>query len=303
MLSGRMTRGLLLLGVLIGVCTASRTAVQPDHGDAPLPVARPAETPAEAIEAYLIAADPVPSENSGGAGGDDLRAKSQNPIGNLISLPFQNNTSWPLGVDDGVQNVLNIQPVYPFALNADWNVILRTVLPVVYQPSPVPGIDSDFGLSDTTITTFVSPKEPGKIIWGVGPQLLVPTATGPTLGAGQWGLGVSGVLFAIRPPWTLGLLVSNTWSFEGDVNFFLVQPIVNYNLAGGWYVTTVPIVTADLTAPSDERWLVPVGGGVGRLSKIGKRPVDMQVQLFYNVESPSGARWTLRFQVKLLFPK
>ena len=162
---------------------------------------------------------------------------------------------------------------------------------------------SDFGLGDTTFTAFFSPRE-SKPIWGVGPVALIPTSTGPTLGAGEWGLGASAVVLAMSGPWVVGAIVSNVWSFEGSVNSFLLQPFINYNMADGWYLSSAPIVTANWEATSGNQWTVPVGGGVGKIFKIGKQPMNAQIQAFYNVEHPSGGpEWQLRLQLQFLFPK
>jgi hypothetical protein len=234
----------------------------------------------------------------------DLAKKTQNPISDLISLPIQNNTGFNYGYDNDVQNVTNIQPVYPVSLNENWNLINRAILPVIYQPAPVPGVSSDFGLGDTLYTGFFSPKDSGKVIWGIGPTVLIPTSTGNTLGAGEWGLGASAVALTIRDRWVFGALIANVWSFEGSVNSLTLQPFVNYNLPKGWYLSSVPIITANWEAPSGEQWTVPLGGGVGKITKIGKQPINLQVQAFYNVDHPSvGPEWTLRFQIQFLFPK
>jgi hypothetical protein len=221
----------------------------------------------------------------------------------MISLPFQNNTNGNWGPDDDTQNVLNIQPVIPLSLNEDWNVITRTILPVIYQP--VPGDDSVFGLGDTAVSAFFSPVPTGKWTWGVGPVALVPTSTDDVLGAGEWGGGAGAVALVLSGPWVAGALAQNVWSFQsGDVNQLLFQPFVNYNLKSGWYLVSAPIVTADWEAASDERWTIPVGGGGGKVLQVGKQPVNVNLQYYYNVEHPTlGADWQLRFQVQLLFPK
>jgi hypothetical protein len=234
----------------------------------------------------------------------ELARKIQNPVSSLISLPIQNNTGFNFGAGDDVQNVLNIQPVYPVSISENWNLVNRAILPVIYQPAPVPGASTEFGLGDTYYTAFLSPKKSGKIIWGVGPTILIPTSTADTLGVGEWGAGVSGVALTMKGPWVVGVLVGNAWSFEGNFNQLTLQPFVNYNFEHGWYVTSVPLITANWEASGGDVWTVPVGGGVGRLTKVGKQPMNFQLQAFYNVASPSvGPEWTLRFQVQFLFPK
>ncbi|HSN57565.1 MAG TPA: hypothetical protein VLT32_23040, partial [Candidatus Sulfomarinibacteraceae bacterium] len=152
---------------------------------------------------------------SPGVAQQDLARAAQNPVAAMISLPFQNNTTFDYGPDDDVQNVLNIQPVWPFSLNAKWNLISRTIAPVISQPD-LPGIDGAFGLGDVNETLFFSPAQPGKVIWGVGPTFTLPTATDDVLGAGKWGAGLGMVALTMPGRWVLGVLVTNQWSFAGD---------------------------------------------------------------------------------------
>jgi len=240
---------------------------------------------------------------------EDLAKASQNPVADLISLPFQNNTNFNFGPEEKTQNILNIQPVWPFSLTENWNLITRTIVPVISQPGLVPGRDRENGVGDMSFTAFLSPANPGKWIWGVGPALLLPTATDDVLGTDKWGAGPSVVVLTVRGPWVAGALANQIWSFagdndRGDVNQMLIQPFVNYNLPGGWYLVSAPIATANWEADSDNTWIVPVGGGVGKIFRVGKLPINAQVQGFYNVEKPdNGADWTLRLQLQLLFPK
>jgi hypothetical protein len=237
---------------------------------------------------------------------EDLARAAQNPVASLISLPFQNNTNFDVGPQEKTQNIMNIQPVWPFDLNDDWNLITRTIVPVISQPAFTPDQDREFGLGDTVFTAFVSPKDSGKWIWGVGPALLLPTSTDDRLGAGEWGAGPSAVVLTIRGPWVVGSLFSNVWSFTGDeqVNLFTWQYFVNYNLDDGWYLTSAPVITADWEADSDDTWTVPFGGGVGKIFKIGNQPLNAQASAYYNVEKPEfGPQWQLRLQLQFLFPK
>jgi hypothetical protein len=239
----------------------------------------------------------------------DLARAAQNPIADMISLPLQNNTNFGVGPGDDVQNILNIQPVVPFKLSENWNLITRTIFPVIYQPELVPGTGSEFGLGDINTTLFFSPSKPGKILWGVGPVFSFPTATDKVLGTDKWSAGPSVVMLTIRGPWVVGALANNLWSFAGDddrqdVNQFLFQYFINYNMADGWYLSSAPIITANWEASSGNKWTVPLGGGVGKVFRIGKQAMNAQVQAFYNVEKPENAAdWTLRLQLQFLFPK
>ena len=237
----------------------------------------------------------------------DLARAAQNPVGDLISLPFQNNMNFDVGPADRTQNIHNIQPVLPIGLSKNWNLITRTILSVISQPAP--GTDRTNGLGDVNLTGFLSPKKPGKVIWGVGPALVFPTATDDVLGTGKFSIGPSVVALTMKGQWVIGALASNIWSVAGDddrtdVNFFLMQYFVNYNFPSGWYLTSAPIVTANWEADSGNKWTVPFGGGVGKVFSIGRQPININTQVFYNVETPTnGARWQWRWQIQLLFPK
>jgi hypothetical protein len=240
---------------------------------------------------------------------EELAKAAQNPVADLISLPFQNNTNFGYGPDDKIQNVLNIQPVVPFHLGENWNLITRTIAPLIYQPEVGEGTGDEFGLGDINFTAFFSPKRPTKgIIWGAGPILVFPTATDEKLGSEKWSAGPSAVALTIQGPWLYGALVNNVWSFVGDgdrddVNAMLIQPFLNYNLPEGWYLVSSPIITANWEADNDDTWTVPVGGGVGKIFRIGNQPMNAQMQAFYNVEKPSVVGdWSLRFQLQFLFP-
>ncbi len=140
---------------------------------------------------------------------EELAKAVQNPVASLISLPFQNNINFGVGPDDKVQNVLNIQPVWPFALTDDINLITRTIAPVISQPGIRPGDDRTNGLGDINFTAFFSPANSGKVIWGVGPVAVFPTATDDVLGTDKWSLGPSAVLLTMPGNWVMGILVSN----------------------------------------------------------------------------------------------
>ena len=243
------------------------------------------------------------------ASNSDLAKQAQNPVANLISLPLQNNTNFSIGPDDETQNILNIQPVWPVSINDNWNLITRTILPVVSQPNILTGGEGRInGLGDTTFTGFFSPKDSGRLIWGAGPVFLIPTATDDALGSDKWGAGASVVLLTMPGKWVVGSLFSNVWSFAGsgdqDVNLFTWQYFINYNLPNKWYLTSAPIITANWEADSDNTWTVPFGGGIGKIFNIGKQPMNGQISAYFNVEKPEfGPDWQLRVQLQFLFPK
>jgi hypothetical protein len=239
----------------------------------------------------------------------ELAKKTQNPVADLISVPFQSNWNFGAGSREKTLYVMNIQPVIPVSLNENWNLITRIITPIINQPALFPGASGATGLGDINPSFFLSPAKPGEVIWGVGPTFTLPTATDRRLGSGKWSMGPTGVALSIQGPWVFGALINNQWSIGGwgeeKFNQMLLQPFVNYNLPGGWYLSSVPVLTANWAAKkSRDVWTVPLGGGVGKLFKIGKLPINTQLQVFGNVAKPEfGPDWQLRFQVQFLFPK
>jgi hypothetical protein len=249
---------------------------------------------------------------------DALRNAAQNPVASLISVPVQEN--WNFGIQPGnrTQNVLNIQPVIPLSLGKNWNLITRWITPIIYQPIPVPQPPGPpaqqtgvYGLGDLNPSFFLSPKK-SKVIWGIGPTFVLPTATNTTfLGQGKFSIGPTVVVLVQPTHWTIGFLANNYWSVAGHsdldkpaVNQFLLQWFANYNMKKGWYFTTGPIITANWRASSGNVWVVPFGGGVGRIMKLGFQPVNITAQFYGNAVHPPGASpWTMKMQIAFLFPK
>lgn len=243
--------------------------------------------------------------------GGDLAKAAQNPVADMVSIPVQTNFNFDYGLNkDKTQIVTNIQPVIPISLTKDWNLITRTIIPVIYTEFPA----YQTGLGNVQFTGFVSPAMPGKFIWGFGPVIQFPTHTDTYLGSNKWSAGPSAVgLFLDKDsPWVIGLLVQNVWSFAGPttskenptVNQFLAQPFINYNLPKAWYITFSPIITADWKATGPDQWTVPLGLGVGKIFKIGKLPFNGQLFGSYMVARPEiGPSWSIRAQLTLLLPK
>jgi hypothetical protein len=248
-----------------------------------------------------------------------LAKQSQNPIANLISLPLQLNVHLGVGPDDDEVYVLNVQPVIPFELSEDWNLITRTIVPLISTGDVFEGLpetpggdgrDSASGLGDVNFSAFFSPRDTGSLTWGVGPAVSLPTATDDVLGSGKVSLGPTGVVVWTEGPWVLGGLARQVWSVAGDsdrdsVSQTVIQPFVNYNLDDGWYLVSAPVITANWSAPdSGDRWMVPLGGGAGRTFRIGSQPVNVGLHAYYNIERPDfGPDWSLRFVFQFLFPK
>lgn len=239
-----------------------------------------------------------------------LRKAAQNPIASLISVPLQDNWNFGIGPNDRAQNVLNIQPVIPTSLGQNWNLIVRWITPVIFQPDESDESMSGFyGLGDMNPSFFISPKA-SKVIWGVGPTFVLPTATNTAvLGQGKLSMGPTAVVLLQPGKWTVGGLINNVWSVAGhkdkaDVNQMLFQYFINYNLPQGWFLTWQPTLTANWEQKDTGRWTVPLGGGVGRIMKIGAQPVNIGAQVYGNAIHPEGgSTWSFRFQFTLLFPK
>ncbi len=271
-----------------------------------------AETAAYAQSSASSAPPDAASPDDSAANSNTALAKKlQNPIGDLYSFPFQNNTNFNYGPNKGTQDILNVQPVIPIHITEDWNIITRTILPLIWQPSLQPTETVPFGTGPTTFSAFLSPSKPvNGWLWGVGPVVQVPTISNSSLGSNVWGAGPTGVLVYMKGPWVAGALVNNVWSFGGTsvpggtkYNMFLTQPFVNYNFGGGWYVGTSPIITANWLTSGNNAWTLPLGGQVGRVIKIGgKLPVNLSLGAYYNALRPEfGATWQLRTQITLIF--
>lgn len=246
------------------------------------------------------------------ASAGDLAKAVQNPVASLISVPVQNITDFNIGPFGRDRNtVLQFQPVIPMQLGANWNLITRVIAPILYQPDFANPRGGTFGIGDINPSFFLSPAKPSKLIWGVGPTFIIPTATDDVLGTGKLSVGPA-VVAAVQPgKWTLGILVNNVWSVAGpagrpDVNVMTVQYFINYNLKKGYFLTTQPIITANWNAPGGNVWLVPVGGGIARIMRLGFQPVNLSLQAYGNVKRPDNLpspTWQLKFQIAFLYPK
>jgi hypothetical protein len=241
---------------------------------------------------------------------EELAKKLSNPIASLISVPFQLNYDSDIGPsDNGDRYLLNIQPVIPFSLSDDWNIISRTVLPVVSQDDIFSGAGSQSGLGDVVQSVFFSPKQPTEsgLIWGAGPVLLLPTATDDLLGSDKWGLGPTAVVLKQNGPWSYGGLANHIWSVAGDddrqdISTTFLQPFLTY--------TTKEAVTFALNTEStydweSEQWAVPVNFTAAKVMKFGNQIVSAGGGVRYWAESTDGGPEGLgvRLVFTLLFPK
>ncbi len=229
---------------------------------------------------------------------EDLEKKIQNPIANLVSLPFQNNTDFN---DGGNTNVLNIQPVTPFGLGDNMNLIVRTIVPIISAPG-IP--DRQNGVGNIILSGFFTPVTDSKLIWGIGPAVQFGTLT-DGLGTKKTSLAPGAVLLYQNNGWTIGGIFQNFWGVAGDgpkYNLFYCQVFAVKSLVNGWYINSAPIITANWEA-DDDKWTIPVGAGVGRLIKAGKLPINCQVGYYHYLENPTNASGQLRVQVVMILPK
>jgi hypothetical protein len=259
--------------------------------DAPaVPAAKPEAPPAEGADAAA-----------------ELAKKLSNPVAALISVPFQFNYDDRIGPkDDGYRLTLNIQPVIPIGLSEDWNLISRTIIPVVYQDNIFDGTGSQFGMGDTLQSLFFSPAKPKDFVWGLGPVFLFPTGTDDLLGGGKWAAGPTGLILKQEKGWTYGILANHLWSFASDsdrseINSTFLQPFLAYTTPTQ---TTFTVNTESTYDWVNSQWTVPVLLQVAQLVKLGGHPVQFPLGGRYWVEGPDSApEWGIRLTVTFLFPK
>jgi hypothetical protein len=236
---------------------------------------------------------------------DELARQTQNPVASLISVPLQGNWDFGIGDRDATSTLLNIQPVMPFAVTPSTNLILRVIMPMTSQPGS-DGLRIN-GMGDIVATAFFSPARSGRIIWGVGPVVLLPVATNNALGSEKFGIGPSVVTLTQPGQWTLGALYNQIWSTSGandrsDVSTLYLQPFANYNLGSG--LSAGVSIEASANWEADETWTAPLLFNVSKVALLGRRPVSFMAAAGPTLANPDGgASWRFRLAVTFLFPR
>jgi len=228
----------------------------------------------------------------------------KNPFAQMFSIPIEFDSSRPIGDYSRTQGVLSLKPVIPIPLGSKWDLITQTIISVVSQPDLTRARGGASNLGDITTNLYFSPDNKSIFQWGVGPTFLFPAATDQSVGAGKWGAGPTGGVFVEPGKWTLGLQLSDLKSFAGDrnrpdIHYALLQYHVVYNVSKGWYLTSAPTTTADWTASREDRWVMPVGFGVGKATALGKRQVSGEFDGYYNLVHPGTLpypKWVLTLQ-------
>jgi hypothetical protein len=264
--------------------------------------------PPDALLLKAVAQEPSKTtQQPGGNDAADLSKKLANPVASLISFPIQTNFDFGMGTGSGWRNTTNVQPVIPVALNKDWNLISRTIVPTIHQGNVVAQGTSQSGLGDTVQSLFLSPNKTEPFIWGAGPAILIPTATNDFLGSKQLGLGPTIVALKQQSGWTFGGLWNHIWRVGGRssrprVNSDFIQPFLAYSTKDGWTYTLNTESTYDWTGKS---WSVPIHFVVAKVVRLGKQPVSFGGSVRCWATSPAGGPegCGLRIVVTGIFPK
>ena len=258
------------------------------------------------VPALCAAQQPVSSAAPQGDAAE-MAKKLANPISDLVSMPFQLNWEQGVGPNDQTRFILNVQPVVPFSVNQNWNLIARVIMPFVSQPPLSTGGVPAFGVSDVLASAFLSPKS-SPFIWGVGPVVSLPSTSEPTLGTEKWSGGPTVVILKQSGHVTYGVLWNQIWSFSGnsardDVNQMYVQPFLAYNTKSLMTLTLSSESTANWKA-ADHTWTMPVIASVAQLASFGTFPASYQIGLGVFAAGPDGApSWKLRAGMTLILPK
>jgi len=254
----------------------------------------------------------------GGTKGDErdkslseLNKELTNPVTSLWSLTSQFN-NYRLA-NGKWNNNWQFQPVLPVSLTKDWNLITRPVFQlynIVPHETSSGQFDTSVGLGDTILLGLLSPAHSGKWILGAGPTFIFPTATSDFTGQGKWQIGPGVVAGYLTDRFILGLFPQQWWSIGGDpdrpaVSQLNLQPIAALFFGDGWNVGYSGNILADWKAPSGDVWTVPVGLGVGKVLRLGRLPVKVQLSLQYMPVRPKnvGQEWNVQLLVAPVIPK
>jgi len=234
----------------------------------------------------------------------DLAKSIHNPFEDFVKVPIQAVTGFNVRTNHSAGEAVNIQPLFPFALTRQWDLIARPSLTMTYLPAP----NSQVGLNDLQTAFYLTPQSAAKWIWGVGPIFQFPTASSTDLGTGKWSAGPNGAFIYSDGPWFIGILAYHLMSFAGEqkrgsVNQTYIEPDISYNLDSGWYGQFDPPITYDWTAEKRDAWVLPVGADIGDVFNLGQQPMGFQIGAYDFVKHPEGGPgWMIRAQVTLLFP-
>jgi hypothetical protein len=260
------------------------------------------------LAAGLLAGPGLPAQQTT----ENLRNLARNPVGDAVKVPVAESLNIDAGPYHRASNALQVQPIIPLRITENWLLIPRIVAtPVAYVPEVSRASGGSTGLGDTIATFFVTPAHTGRLIWGLGPSLLIPTATDASIGAGRWDVGPSLAVLA-QPRWgSVGVVVQNIWSLPGNsprssVNQIQIETSLSYDLPNGWYLVAAPTIAGDWKQSGRDRWLVPVGGGVGRTLNIANQAADVNIALYSNAIRPARQffpKWQMSLQCTLLYPR
>ncbi len=234
----------------------------------------------------------------------ELAISVHNPFEDFVKVPVQSTTGFEIGPHHKAGDALNIEPLLPFSLNADWDLIARPSLTVAYSPTP----HEQSGLEDLETSFFLTPAQNSTWLWGLGPIFDFPTASSSELGTGRWSAGPTAALVYSEGPWFNAILADQLMSFAGNhdrgsVNQTYMEPEISYNFESGWYVQCDPAITYDWTADAANAWTIPMGADIGKAFKMGSQNLSLQVGAYDLLKRPDGApQWIARVSVTFLFP-
>jgi hypothetical protein len=258
-----------------------------------------------AASAHAQEAPPPAQPTTSALTDQELAISLHNPFEDFVKIPIQSTTGFQVGHNHNVGDSLNIEPLLPFSLDADWDLFARPSLSVTYLPSP----HEQFGLEDLQASFVLTPAKATTWIWGVGPIFQFPTATSKELGTGRWSAGPTAALVYSEGPWSNYVLAYQLMSFAGNrdrgsVNQTYLEPEISYSFESGWSVDCDPAITYDWTADTANAWTIPIGADIGKAFKLGSRDLGLQVGAYDLLKRPDGApQWILRVSITFLFPK